>query len=254
MKYRHAIDPETSVAWMLPSTHMPGFSLSGPVSKRVIFASQMSRPSKLAPMLSSCISCGWRAASDFERGDEVGVAEVGVEAHGGADHDWTSALSARPGAPVPGRGPRAMMTSRSRASFMRYVLAYLAAAVVFLGLDALWLGAIAGDFYRAQLGGLLLERPVLAAAGAFYALYVVGIVVFAVAPGLRAGSAGRAAGNGALFGFIAYATYDLTNLATLAGWSTAVSLLDMAWGAVVTAAGAVAGFFAARRAAPRAAP
>lgn len=130
---------------------------------------------------------------------------------------------------------------------MRYLVAYFVAAVVFLVLDGVWLGIIAGDFYRARVGDLLLERPDLAVAGAFYALYLVGVVVFAVAPALRDASAGRAIGRGALFGLIAYATYDLTNLATLKGWSAAVSLLDMGWGAVVTAAASAAGYFAARR-------
>jgi uncharacterized membrane protein len=130
---------------------------------------------------------------------------------------------------------------------MRYPVAYLAAAVVFLVLDGLWLGFIAGDFYRNRVGHLLLEQPDLAAAAAFYALYLVGVVMFAVAPALQERSVVRAIGRGALFGLIAYATYDLTNLATLKGWSTAVSLLDMAWGAVVTAATAAAGYFAARR-------
>jgi uncharacterized membrane protein len=130
---------------------------------------------------------------------------------------------------------------------MPYVPAYLAAAVVFLVLDLLWLGVVAGGFYRTALGTLLLEKPNLPAAVAFYALYLAGVVIFAIAPAFRERSLRKAVVSGGLFGFFCYATYDLTNLATLKGWSVAVSVVDILWGTVLTAATAAAGYVAARR-------
>lgn len=127
----------------------------------------------------------------------------------------------------------------------RYPFAYVTAAVCFLTLDLIWLGVVAGGFYRAELGDLMLREPNLTAAAFFYALYLVGVMIFGVAPGLAAGSWIKALWSGALFGFFAYATYDLTNLATLRGWSVRVALLDMAWGAFVTGVCSVAGYFGA---------
>jgi uncharacterized membrane protein len=127
-----------------------------------------------------------------------------------------------------------------------YGIAYLATLVVLAACDFVWLSTVGTGFYKPRLGGLLLDRPVLWAAVAFYLVYAVGVAVFAVAPGLRAESVLRAAVLGALFGAFAYATYDLTNLATVRGWSLAVSLLDIGWGAALTALGASAGCLAAR--------
>lgn len=128
----------------------------------------------------------------------------------------------------------------------RLAIAYVATAMAFCGLDFLWLGYVAKGYYQAQVGTLLLDKPNLAVAAAFYALYIVGVLIFAVLPALEAGSATRAIAAGALFGFFAYATYDLTNLATLKGWSVGIALLDIAWGTVVTGAAAFAGALAAR--------
>jgi uncharacterized membrane protein len=126
-----------------------------------------------------------------------------------------------------------------------YVVGYLAALVALAILDALWLGLASREFYKARLGQLLLERPNWYAAILFYLIHVLGIVVFAVP---LAGSLLAAVGYGALFGFCVYAAYDLTNLATLRGWPLTVSLVDLAWGAVVTAAAAAAAFVAMRSA------
>ena len=120
-------------------------------------------------------------------------------------------------------------------------IAYLASAVVFLALDAVWLTTMADRLYRPALGRLLLDRYELAPAALFYALYVAGIVVFAVAPGIANGRWMTSLGRGALLGLIAYATYDLTNQATLRGWAWRVTLADLGWGTLVTAAGAAAG-------------
>lgn len=130
---------------------------------------------------------------------------------------------------------------------MTWIAAYIAAAVSFLALDALWLGVVARSLYQREFGAMLLEVPNMVAAGAFYALYLVGIVVFAVKPALEAGGWSRALLQGALFGLIAYATYDLTNLATLKGFPIRVVAPDLIWGAFVTAAAALAGYAAASR-------
>jgi len=128
----------------------------------------------------------------------------------------------------------------------RFAIAYAATFIAFCGLDFLWLGFVAKGYYQSQIGALLLERPNLPVAALFYALYIVGILIFALLPALDAGQWGKALVYGALFGFFAYATYDLTNLATLKGWSPGVALLDLAWGAVVTGLSATAGYFVTR--------
>ncbi len=117
------------------------------------------------------------------------------------------------------------------------VIVWAVTFVCFLGIDSIWLTTMVGRLYRPRLGPLLLDKPLLGVALGFYALYAVGIVVFAVMPGLREGAL-RAAWGGALFGVIAYATYDLTNWATLRGWPASLTFIDMAWGLVVTAAAA----------------
>ena len=127
-----------------------------------------------------------------------------------------------------------------------YAIAFIFTAVVFLALDFVWLGFIAKDFYRTQLGPLMLEKPLLGVAIFFYLLYTIGIVSFAVAPALATDSWMRAMAAGALLGLVAYSTYDLTNLATLRGWSMKLSLVDVAWGTVVTSIAATAGYFSAR--------
>jgi len=128
----------------------------------------------------------------------------------------------------------------------RFAVAYAATLVVFCGLDFLWLGFVAKGYYQSQVGTLLLEKPNLPVAALFYGLYIVGILTFAVLPALDAGQWGKALLYGALFGFFAYATYDLTNLATLKGWSTGVAVLDLAWGVTVTAISATAGYLVTR--------
>ena len=103
-------------------------------------------------------------------------------------------------------------------------------------LDFLWLGFIAKSLYANELGKLLLEKPNMTAAIAFYVIYVIGVVIFVVNPALTSGSIWSALGYGALFGLVAYATYDLTNLATVNGFTLKVALIDMSWGAFITAA------------------
>jgi uncharacterized membrane protein len=125
-----------------------------------------------------------------------------------------------------------------------WVMGYAAAGVVFLVLDLIWLSTVGRALYWPTLGAVLAERVNVPAAVAFYLIYVAGILVFAVQPGLKAHSLLVACGMGATFGFVAYATYDLTNLATLKTWSIRVALVDMAWGAVLTGIAAGAGYLA----------
>jgi len=129
---------------------------------------------------------------------------------------------------------------------MLFVKSYAATLVVFLGLDALWLGYIARSFYASQLGGLLRESVNFAAAGGFYLAYVGGVVYFAVAPALAEGSWQKAALNGALLGLLAYGTYDMTNIATLKNWPVPMSVVDIAWGGVLTGISATLGYFITR--------
>ena len=130
---------------------------------------------------------------------------------------------------------------------MTNLIAYGATALVFFGLDFLWLGTVANSFYRGQLGPLMAEQVNIPVAALFYALYVVGLVIFAVAPALAAGSWKTALMYGALFGFFAYATYDLTNLATLRDWPAALSVVDLIWGTVLSGTSATLGYLITRK-------
>ena len=111
---------------------------------------------------------------------------------------------------------------------------YLMALAVFLLLDGLWIGLVAKNFYQAQIGFLLSGSVNWAAAGLFYLLFVAGLVVFVVSPGVRQGSPGKAALRGALFGLVTYAAYDLTNLATIDRWPVLVTVVDLVWGAALS--------------------
>src|SRR4030067_3836008 len=105
-------------------------------------------------------------------------------------------------------------------------------------MDRVWLGLVATGFYRRQVGSLMRSPVNWAAAVAFYLLFILGLGVFVVAPAMDQGSWEQALLHGALFGFIAYATYDLTNLATLRDWPLLVTVVDLAWGAVLAGSGA----------------
>ena len=129
----------------------------------------------------------------------------------------------------------------------RIALAYGGTLVAFLAMDAVWLTTMMDRLYKARIGRLLLPQPDIPAAAAFYVLYAVGILGLAVMP---ASSWRGALGRGALLGLVAYATYDLTNQATLAGWDSGLTLFDMAWGTIATGAAAAIGFKAAARPSP----
>ena len=126
---------------------------------------------------------------------------------------------------------------------MVYVYAYLATLAAFLPCDIVWLGTMASRLYRPTLGNILLSDANLPAAGAFYAIYPIGLVYFAVVPALKSGSLGQATLGGALFGFFTYMTYDLTNQATLKNWTTQLTLTDIGWGTVLGAISASIAFW-----------
>lgn len=126
---------------------------------------------------------------------------------------------------------------------IRFMLAGGAMAII----DAFWLSIVANKFYKSQIGSLLLDKPNMPAAVAFYIIYVIGIVVFAVSPALERGSWQYALGYGALLGFVAYATYDLTNLATLKGFNVRLVMVDMLWGTLLTGAVSLIAYLAVKQ-------
>lgn len=131
-------------------------------------------------------------------------------------------------------------------SVLTLLAAYFGTAIVFFALDFLWLTVIAIGFYRQELGSLILERPNMAAAGAFYLFYVAGIAGFAVLPAVSNASWLHAVIAGVALGLLAYGTYDMTNLATLNGWSWKVSAIDLLWGGFLTGISALAGYWVTR--------
>ncbi|QQR38781.1 DUF2177 family protein [Devosia rhizoryzae] len=124
--------------------------------------------------------------------------------------------------------------------------AYAGTGAVFLALDFLWLALVAVGFYRAEIGPLLLGKFNMAPAGIFYLFYVAGIVGFAIVPALATQSWLWALAAGVALGFIAYGTYNMSNLATLKGWSAKLSLVDMLWGAALSGVAALAGYWMAQ--------
>jgi uncharacterized membrane protein len=127
---------------------------------------------------------------------------------------------------------------------------YLTVLVVFTAIDFLWLGLIALDFYKREIGPLMLDKPRLEVAALFYALCAAGITILAVHPALNAGQWYTAVLLGAVFGLCAYGTYDLTNLATLQRWSFRLAIVDMAWGTFLTSIAALAGYLVGRSIGP----
>ena len=124
---------------------------------------------------------------------------------------------------------------------------YLLTVPVFFVIDMIWLGIVARGFYKEQLQALLSPTVNWPAAFVFYGLYIAGVLFFAVRPGLEAGSLGRACLFGALFGFITYATYDLTNLATVKDWPVLITVIDLAWGSFVSGITSLLSFLVIRR-------
>jgi uncharacterized membrane protein len=113
---------------------------------------------------------------------------------------------------------------------MSYVKMYVIAFIIFLVIDAIWLGLVAPKFYKAQIGHLMAEKPNFVAALVFYLLFIVGVVYFVVNPAIQSDDVPKLIVSGMLFGFMTYATYDLTNLATLKDWPITVTIVDLVWG------------------------
>lgn len=128
-----------------------------------------------------------------------------------------------------------------------YAVAYLAALMTFVMADMVWLGTMASRFYRPILGDIALVGVNAPPAVVFYVLYPIGLVVFAILPALKSGSLTSALLLGALFGFFTYATYDLTNQATLRNWTTPLTLVDIAWGTFLASVSASTGWWVASK-------
>lgn len=128
-----------------------------------------------------------------------------------------------------------------------FIKLYFIALPVFFAIDMLWLGIVAKNFYRQQIGALMKPDVNWLAAIIFYLIFIFGLVVFVVTPALEKGSWTHAIIFGALFGLVCYATYDLTNLAVAKDWPLLVTLVDLAWGAVLAAAVSSITYFIAHR-------
>jgi len=126
------------------------------------------------------------------------------------------------------------------------VLLYLITLGIFFLIDMVWLGVVAKTFYRRHLGFLMSPKVVWPAAILFYLLFIAGLIVFAIRPGLAAGAPLKALLLGAFLGLVSYATYDLTNLATVKDWPVVVTVVDLMWGTALSAAVGVAGYLAGK--------
>ena len=124
---------------------------------------------------------------------------------------------------------------------------YFIALPVFFIIDMFWLGLVAKGFYREQLGFLMKPNINWTAAILFYLLFIAGLVVFVISPAMAKNSWSQALILGAFFGFISYATYDLTNLATVKDWPLLVTVVDLVWGAVLAASVSVVTYFVAAK-------
>lgn len=130
---------------------------------------------------------------------------------------------------------------------MRYLKLYLVSLAAFLAIDMLWLGLVARSFYQQQLGFIMAPSVNWFAAAIFYLLFIVGILFFVVVPGLERNSLKATLLRAALFGLITYATYDLTNLATLKDWPVLLTLVDLIWGTVLSILVSSVGFVVGKR-------
>jgi uncharacterized membrane protein len=127
--------------------------------------------------------------------------------------------------------------------FYKLIISYLLTAIVFFAIDMVWLGFIAKDLYRKYLGNFLSDKVNWTAAIVFYLLFIIGIFYFAILPAVEKNSLIKAIISGAFFGILTYATYDLTNLATLKNWPLPIVFIDIAWGALLTGIVSTAGYY-----------
>lgn len=128
-----------------------------------------------------------------------------------------------------------------------YIKLYLITLPVFFAIDMFWLGVVAKNFYKQQIGFLMTPNVNWVAAIVFYLIFIAGLVLFVISPALEKASLMHAVLFGALFGFVSYATYDLTNLATLKDWPLMITLVDLAWGAVLSGSVSTVAYLIASR-------
>jgi uncharacterized membrane protein len=127
-----------------------------------------------------------------------------------------------------------------------YLKLYFAALAAFFAIDMVWLGLVARGFYRKHLGFIMADKPNWIVAIIFYLLFIAGVLVFVVVPGLKGASLKTALLRAAFFGLVTYATYDLTNLATLKDWPVIVTVVDIIWGMVLSTLVGLVGILAGR--------
>ncbi len=130
---------------------------------------------------------------------------------------------------------------------IRHLKLYILTLISFLALDSVWLGYISPAFYQEYIGHLMAEEPNFIAAALFYLIFIGGLVYFAVAPGVTAGSVRTGAVRGAIYGLVTYATFDLTSQAVFRDWPTIVTIVDLAWGSVLSSATVALTLFLSRK-------
>lgn len=123
---------------------------------------------------------------------------------------------------------------------MQFLRLYLIAFIVFTAIDLIWLLGISRNIYKSKIGHLMAKKANMIAAAVFYLLFIAAMVFFVIAPATEKQSLLYAIGAGAFFGLVTYATYDLTNLATLKDWPLSITVIDLCWGTFITAATSVA--------------
>lgn len=128
----------------------------------------------------------------------------------------------------------------------RYIVAYAATLVAFLAIDSVWLSLMASRLYKPTLGDILLPKFLPGPAIAFYLIFVVGVVIFAITPAIKSGEWTSALLYGALFGFFSYGVYDFTNMATLRNWTATITAADVVWGTVLTGTSATIGYLVSK--------
>lgn len=128
-----------------------------------------------------------------------------------------------------------------------FIKLYAIALPVFFAIDMIWLGLVAKNFYREQIGHLMKSDVNWTAAIIFYLIFITGLIVFVIAPAMEKGLWTHAILFGALFGLVCYATYDLTNLAVTKDWPLLVTIIDLAWGAVLAASVSTVSYFIANK-------
>lgn len=128
---------------------------------------------------------------------------------------------------------------------MTYAILYISILLPLCAADAVWLSSTGGPLYKATLGDIMLDSPKIAPVVVFYLMYPIGLMIFAGLPAMKAGSVMPAIVYGALLGFFCYAAYDLTNFATLRNWNLQLTIIDVAWGTLLSGFASAVGYYAA---------